>query len=102
MNRSIVRIVHRNAGHGSFFDVLAFWSILELRGEKPRPDSNGRWMSSAIVAVLLVNLVLGAFVVHCFLEGFPKPAVATGEEASAKGEAEATEKEEVKEEKKEK
>ena len=48
-------------------------------------------MYSAIVAVLLVNLVLAAFVVHCFREGFPVPAV-----------PEATAKDEVKEEKKEK
>ena len=45
-------------------------------------------MYSAIVAVLLVNLVLAAFVVHCFREGFPVP--------------ETTAKDEVKEEKKEK
>lgn len=60
-------------------------------------------MYSAIVAVLLVNLVLGAFVVHCFLEGFPAPAPAAEVTAAAKGaKGEATEKDEVKEDKKEK
>ncbi|CAK9118787.1 unnamed protein product [Durusdinium trenchii] len=34
-------------------------------------DSNSRWMYSAFAAVILVNVVLVAFVVHCFAEGFP-------------------------------
>jgi len=62
-------------------------------------------MYSAIVAVLLVNLVLGAFVVHCFLEGFPDPDPAAAEVVTAakgsKG-VSASEKDEVKEDKKEK
>lgn len=91
----------------AFSGALAFLPILGLFASECLlrsmvSDSNRRWMYSAIVAVLLVNLVLGAFVVHCFLEGFPDPAAA--EVAAAKGSkgVSASEKDEVKEDKKEK
>ena len=38
-------------------------------------DPNTRWTYSAVVAVLLVNTVLLAFVLHCFAEGFDHPRV---------------------------
>ncbi|CAE8670590.1 unnamed protein product [Polarella glacialis] len=34
-------------------------------------DANTRWMYSGAMAVVLVNLVLVAYVIWCFVEGFP-------------------------------
>merc|ERR1712062_471786 len=35
-------------------------------------DSSTRWTYSAVVAVILVNLIMAAYVLCCFMEGFPE------------------------------
>lgn len=57
--------------------IFSLCNLVENRGTRdrswePRSDSNQRWMYSAIVAVVLVNVVLAVYVMQCFAEGFPE------------------------------
>merc|ERR1712216_719724 len=51
--------------------VICEWLLRQLRVVE---DDAQRWMYSGFVAVLLVNVVLCAYVVCCYLEGFPAEA----------------------------
>merc|ERR1712007_199036 len=80
-NRDVARVF------GSFALALAVIPVVGLLLcehvlRNRLPDDTSRWMVSGVVAVVLVNVVLIAYVLYCyFVEGFPEAAADKGKAA---------------------